>query len=98
MHATFTPKSCISAAIESLSEQRACLVAEYDEVNGMPYMRPAIDDTLTIVPGPSLAHRRQHGPGAAERSQQVGGDDRLPGLVGATPRSTPPRAAEAPRC
>ena len=30
-----------------------------------------------------LAHRRQHRPGTPERTQEVRGDDRLPGLVGA---------------
>ena len=67
MHATSMPKSCPSDAIESLSEHSACFVAEYDEVYGVPYMRPAIDDDdVDDRAGPSLAHRWERRPGAAQ--------------------------------
>ena len=61
-------------AIESLSEHSARFVAEYDEVYGMPYMRPAIDETLTIVP--TLARARWE-----RRSGRSAGSSRLVEMI-----------------
>src|SRR5437016_4099302 len=54
MHATLIPNSSASAHSESLTEHRACFVAEYMDVIGKPYVRPAVDDTFTTVPWPRI--------------------------------------------
>ncbi len=82
MHATFTPKSWPLGG--DRVAQRAERVLRGRVRRRVRHAVHAAGDRRHVHDGAlaALAHRRQHRPGAAERSEQVGGDDRLPGVVG----------------